>query len=86
MTRAKGLEAKRLLGRILVEGGYINPETPATIFSFQLEVPVVDRQQFKIQPEALRLIPHEIACEGVIKTRNGITTPGKVTRNVFSIG
>lgn len=51
------------LGEVLVEQGKIAPETLATTLSFQLSVPVVDLKQFRIQPEALRLIPEEMARE-----------------------
>lgn len=49
------------LGEVLVEQGRIAPETLATTLSFQLGVPVVDLKHFRIQTEALRLIPEEVA-------------------------
>jgi general secretion pathway protein E len=51
----------RKLGEVLVEQGAISPETLATILSFQLNVPIVDLKQFKVQPEAIQAIPENIA-------------------------
>ncbi len=51
------------VGEALIEQGAVTPETLATILSFQLNVPIVDLKQFKIQPEAILLVPENIARE-----------------------
>lgn len=49
------------LGEVLVEERFVAPETLATVLSFQLNVPVIDLKQFKIDREALKLIPRHVA-------------------------
>ncbi|MCL5074509.1 MAG: GspE/PulE family protein [Chloroflexi bacterium] len=90
MMRPTGVEGRKLIGQILVEGAFITPEqlqaaiemaqksgkrvgqvlieqglissaTLATVLSYQLNVPIIDLKQYKIQPEALRLIPENVA-------------------------
>ena len=51
------------LSAALVDLQFILPETVSTILSFQLNVPVVELRQFRVQPEALRLIPENVARE-----------------------
>lgn len=53
----------RKLGEVLVDRGTLTPETLATALSFQLGIPIVDLKQYQIQPEALRLIPEDVARE-----------------------
>jgi len=53
--------ANKKVGQVLVEKGLITPETLATVLSFQMNVPIVDLKQFKIQPEALEKIPEDVA-------------------------
>ena len=59
VSRATG----RRMGEVLVEQHAIAPETLATMLSFQLNVPIIDLKQFKIQPEAVARIPEELARE-----------------------
>ena len=56
-------QTRKRVGEILVEQGAITPETLATVLSFQLNVPIVDLNQFKIRPEALQLISENLARE-----------------------
>lgn len=51
------------VGEALIEQGAVTPETLATILSFQLNVPIIDLKQFKVQPEAIQLVPENIARE-----------------------
>jgi len=51
------------LGEVLIERGLISPETLATVLSFLFNVPVVELRQLPVQPEALHLIPEDIARE-----------------------
>ncbi len=51
------------IGEVLIEQGAVTPETLATILSFQLNVPIVDLKQFKIQLEAIQLVPENVARE-----------------------
>lgn len=51
------------LSEVLVEKQYISPETVSTVLSFQFNVPVVDLRQFKVQPEAINLVPENLAKE-----------------------
>ena len=55
--------SSRKLGEVLVESKLISQETLATLLSFQLNVPIVDLRQFKIEPEALALVPNQLAVE-----------------------
>lgn len=49
------------LQEVLLEQQYLSAETLATVLSFQFNVPVVELRQFQMQPEAVRLIPGEVA-------------------------
>lgn len=51
------------LGEVLIEKQLISPETLATVLSFQLNVPVIELRQFQVQPEAIRLVPENVARE-----------------------
>ncbi len=51
------------LGETLVGQGVVTPETLATILSFQLNVPIVDLKEFRVQPEAIRLVSEAVARE-----------------------
>jgi type IV pilus assembly protein PilB len=51
------------VGEVLTEQGAVTAETLATILSFQLNVPIVDLKQFNIQPEAIQLVPENVARE-----------------------
>lgn len=44
----------------------ITPETLATVLSFQYGAPIIDLKQFDIQPQALALIPEQMARENNI--------------------
>ncbi|MFC1944181.1 GspE/PulE family protein [Chloroflexota bacterium] len=61
----QALEASRTTGRklgeVLVEMGMLAPETVAAVLSFQLNVPVIDLKRYRIQPEAISLVPEHIA-------------------------
>ncbi len=56
-------KSNRKLGEVLVEQGLISQETLATILSFQLNIPIIDLRQFKVQPEAVALVPDQMAIE-----------------------
>jgi len=59
------LEAQRKQGGklsdILVNSGYVRAEDLAAVLSIQLNVPLIDLKRHGIQPNALRLIPEEMA-------------------------
>ncbi len=60
-------ESGKRLSQVLIEKNFLSPETLATVLSFQIGVPVIDLKQFRVQPEALELVPEEFAREkGVI--------------------
>ena len=60
-------EKGKTLSQILLEKNMLSAETLATVLSFQIGVPVVDLKQFRVQSEALELVPEEVAREkGVI--------------------
>lgn len=49
------------LGDILVEQGMVSPENLAMTLSLHLNLPLIDLKRHKAQPDALRLIPEEMA-------------------------
>ncbi|MBI4322140.1 MAG: type II/IV secretion system protein [Chloroflexi bacterium] len=49
------------IGQVLVDQGSITPEALATALSFQFGVPVADLKHVKIDPEAVRLVPEQLA-------------------------
>jgi general secretion pathway protein E len=51
------------LGDILVKQGLLKPEQLAAAISVQLNMPLIDLKRHMIQPDALKLIPQEIARE-----------------------
>ncbi|HJX69778.1 MAG TPA: ATP-binding protein [Dehalococcoidia bacterium] len=51
------------LEEVLIDQELVSPETIATVLSFQLNAPVIDLRQARVQPEALHLIPENIARE-----------------------
>jgi len=51
------------LRQVLLDQRLISQETLATVLSFQLNVPTVDLKQAQVQPNALALIPEEVARE-----------------------
>jgi len=51
----------RRLDDILVEQGLVKPEGMAQVLSIQMNVPLIDLKRHMVQPDALRLIPEEIA-------------------------
>ncbi|MBI4215967.1 MAG: type II/IV secretion system protein [Chloroflexi bacterium] len=63
----KGLEAARTsgrkLGEVLVEQNALTIETLATVLSFQLNIPIIELRQFKVNADILKLIPENIARE-----------------------
>jgi len=60
---AKEIAARtnKKISEVLLDQGLITPETLATTLGLQLNVPVVDLRNYKVQPKALALIPEEIA-------------------------
>jgi type II secretory ATPase GspE/PulE/Tfp pilus assembly ATPase PilB-like protein len=54
------------LGEILVKQGYISMEDLMAILSSQFNVPVVDLKKIEAQPQALALVPEEIARKSSI--------------------
>jgi general secretion pathway protein E len=53
----------RKLSEVLTEQNILSPETIATVLSFQLNIPVVELRQYKVQPEAVQLVPEHVARE-----------------------
>ncbi|MBA7624071.1 hypothetical protein ES703_31475 [subsurface metagenome] len=51
----------RRLDDILVDQGLVKPEGMAQVLSIQMNVPLIDLKRHMVQPDALRLIPEEIA-------------------------
>ena len=51
----------RRLDDILVEQGLVKAEGMAQVLSIQMNVPLIDLKRHMVQPDALRLIPEEIA-------------------------
>ncbi len=49
------------LGDILVEQGMVSPENLAMTLSLHLNLPLMDLKRHKVQPDALHLIPEEMA-------------------------
>ncbi|MFC1870024.1 GspE/PulE family protein [Chloroflexota bacterium] len=54
------------LGELLVEEGLIKVEELAPILSIQLNIPFVDLKRHTVKPEALRLIPEEMARSNML--------------------
>lgn len=48
---------------VLVNQGMVARETLMTVLSFQLRIPVVDLKTVKVDPEAVRLVPEDLARE-----------------------
>jgi len=59
IARASG----KKLTQVLLEKNMVSPQTLATMLSFQLGLPIIDLQQIDVQPEALALIPEDVARE-----------------------
>lgn len=59
LQRSKGGK----LGDILVSQGLLKPEQLAAAISVQLNLPLIDLKRHMIQPDALKLVPEEIARE-----------------------
>ncbi len=59
----KSKRESKKLGQVLVEQNLISQETLATILSFQLNIPIIDLRQFNVEPEALALVPDQMAIE-----------------------
>jgi len=49
------------LGEVLINQGLVKAEDLAAVLSVQLNVPLIDLKKHKIQPNALRLIPEDMA-------------------------
>ncbi len=62
-AQAKAKAANRKLSEVLLNDQIVTPETLATVLSFQLGVPVVELRQYRIQPEAVALVPEAVARE-----------------------
>src|SRR4030043_522060 len=54
------------LGEILVKQGLLKPEQLAAAISVQLNMPLIDLKRHMIQPDALKLVPQELAREHVL--------------------
>lgn len=61
----KALELQRgqggKLSELLVNQGLVKAEELAAVFSVQLNVPLIDLKRHQVQPDALRLIPEDMA-------------------------
>ena len=51
----------RRLGDILINQGLVKAEELAQVLSIQLKVPLIDLKRHMVQPDALRLIPEDMA-------------------------
>src|SRR3972149_11007020 len=49
------------LGEVLVRECLVSPQNLASILSLQLNIPYVELKRYRIQPEAIRLIPETLA-------------------------
>ena len=49
------------LGEILIDQGMVTPADLAMVLSIQLGMPIIDLKRHMVQPEALRLLPEEMA-------------------------
>lgn len=56
----------RKLTEILLTQNLVTPETMATVLSFQHGAPIIDLKQFDIQPQAVALIPENVARENSV--------------------
>lgn len=54
-------KSNRELSEILIEQGMITEEDLATMMSLHLNLPLIDLKRHKVQPDALQLIPEEVA-------------------------
>jgi type II secretory ATPase GspE/PulE/Tfp pilus assembly ATPase PilB-like protein len=54
------------LGDILIKQGLVKPEELAIILSIHLNLPLIDLKRHEVQPQALRLIPEEMARKHAI--------------------
>ncbi|MDO8689415.1 MAG: GspE/PulE family protein [Dehalococcoidia bacterium] len=57
----EALAQGRKVGQVLIEQGAVTPEGLASALSFQFGVPVADLRHVKIDPEAVRLVPEQLA-------------------------
>ena len=53
--------SKKKVGKVLIEEGIITSQTLAAALSYQLNIPIVDLKKVSPQPDAIRLIPEELA-------------------------
>ncbi len=51
----------RRLGTILIENGWLKPESLAMALSVHLNLPFIDLKRHRIRPEAVQMIPEELA-------------------------
>lgn len=63
VAQARARSSSRRLPEVLLAEQMISPETLGTVLSFMLKVPVVELGQFRVQPEAIRLVPESLARE-----------------------
>ena len=59
----KTKQGGKRLKEVLAEQGIVSAETYNTLLSSHLRIPIIDLQNIKIDPEAVRLIPENIARE-----------------------
>ena len=62
-TREKAQASGKKLTEVLLQENLLSPATLATVLSFHFNVPVVDLGQYQIEPQALSLVPEELARE-----------------------
>ncbi len=58
---AEQKKSGRKLGRTLIEQGYLSEDQLLEFLSRQLQVPLIDLRHYKYDPEAVRLIPENLA-------------------------
>lgn len=64
LERALEVQAQgdgRRLGTILIEKGWLKPESLAMALSVHLNIPFIDLKRHRIQPEAVQMVPEELA-------------------------
>ncbi len=60
------------LSEILTSQGLVKAEDLATVLSVQLNVPLIDLKRHMIQPNALRLIPEDMARKHILIPLDGV--------------
>jgi len=57
------IRSNRKVAEVLVDRGLVDSEVLATVLSLKYRVPVVNLARFEVQPEAIALVPEQVARE-----------------------